>query len=81
MAHVTHGEIAALADGALPRPRRTQVEAAIAESPELARLLAVQVRVASTIRAAAARAEVPDRLRDTLAELGDGGNPDGARRP
>jgi anti-sigma factor RsiW len=77
MARVTDGEIAALADGALPRQRRAQVEAAIAESPELARLLAVQVRIASTIRAAAERIEAPERLRDTLAELR---NPDGPGR-
>jgi anti-sigma factor RsiW len=77
MARVTNGEIAALADGALPGRRRAQVEAAIAESPELARLLAVQVRIASTIRAAAERIEAPERLRDTLAELR---NPDGPCR-
>lgn len=77
MARVTNGEIAALADGALPQRRRAQVEAAIAESPELARLLAVQVRIASTIRAATERIEAPERLRDTLAELR---NPDGPGR-
>jgi len=77
MAWVTNGEIAALADGALPGRRRAQVEAAIAESPELARLLAVQAQVASTIRAAAGRIAAPERLRDTLAEMR---NPDGPCR-
>jgi anti-sigma factor RsiW len=78
MARVSNGEIAALADGALPRRRRVQVEAAIAECPELARLLAVQVRLASTIRAAAEGIEAPERLREMLAELR---NPDGLPRP
>jgi anti-sigma factor RsiW len=77
MARVTNGEIAALADGAVPRRRRAQVEAAIAESPELARRHAVQVCMAFTIRAAAERIEAPERLRDTLAELR---NPDGPGR-
>jgi anti-sigma factor RsiW len=77
MARVTTGDLAALADGALPRRRRAQVEAAIAESPELARLLAVQVRLASTIRAAAERIEAPERLREAFAELR---NPDGPQR-
>jgi hypothetical protein len=66
MARVTQGEIAALADGALPRRRRAQVEAAIAASPELARQLAVQTRLASTIRAAAERIEAPARLREAI---------------
>jgi len=82
MARVTDSEIAALADGALPRRRRAQVEAAVAESPELARLLDVQVRLASTIRAAAERIEAPESLREAVAELRAGlGNPDGPRRP
>jgi anti-sigma factor RsiW len=82
MGRVTKGEIAALADGALPRRRRARVEAAIAASPELARLLAVQERVASTIRAAAARVAAPERLREALVEVRDAdGNPDRPRRP
>jgi anti-sigma factor RsiW len=81
MARVTHGELAALADGVLPPRRRAQVEAAVAASPELARLLAVQVRLASTIRAATRHIEAPERLRQTLAELRDASsNPYGPRR-
>jgi anti-sigma factor RsiW len=79
---VTDGELAALADGALARDRRARVEAAVAASPELARRLAVQVRVASAIRNAAARVDAPGRLRAALAELHDGaGNPDRVPRP
>jgi anti-sigma factor RsiW len=82
MARVTKGEIVALADGALPRRRRARVEAAIAASRELARLLAVQERVASTIRAAAARVAAPERLREALVEVrGADGNPCRRRRP
>jgi hypothetical protein len=72
MAGVSDGDIAALADGELSPDRRAQVEAAVAASPELARKLAVQLRVAATIRAAAARVWAPELLR---------GNPDGAPRP
>jgi hypothetical protein len=72
MAGVSDGDIAALADDELSPDRRAQVEAAVAASPELARKLAVQLRVAATIRAAAARVWAPERLR---------GNPDGAPRP
>jgi anti-sigma factor RsiW len=69
MARVTKSEIAALSDDALPPRRRSRVEAAIAASPELARLLAVQERVASTIRAAAAGVAAPERLREALVEV------------
>ena len=79
---MTKSEIAALADGALPQRRRARVEAAIAASPELARLLAVQERVASTIRAAAARVAAPERLREALVEVRRAeGNPCRRRRP
>lgn len=79
---MTRSEIAALADGALPQRRRARVEAAIAASPELARLLAVQERVASTIRAAAARVAAPERLREALVEVRRAeGNPCRRRRP
>lgn len=82
MARVTRSEIAALADGALPQRRRARVEAAIAASPELARLLAVQERVASTIRAAAGRVAAPERLREALVEVRRAeGNPCRRRRP
>jgi hypothetical protein len=72
MAGVGDGDIAALADGELSPDRQAQVEAAVAVSPELARKLAVQLRVVSTVRAAAARVWAPGRLR---------GNPDAAPRP
>jgi anti-sigma factor RsiW len=82
MARVTESEIAALADDALPERRRARVEAAIAASPELARLLAVQERVASTIRAAAARVAAPERLREALVEVRRAdSNPYRPRRP
>jgi anti-sigma factor RsiW len=56
-------ELAALADGALDPRRRTEVEAAVAASPELAALLRVQVATAQAIRAAAAHIEAPESLR------------------
>jgi anti-sigma factor RsiW len=63
MGRVTVDELAALADGALPPCRRAEVEAAVAASPELARLLGVQIETARAIRAAAARVEAPESLR------------------
>ncbi len=63
MAGVAPEELAALADGELPPARRAAVEAAVAASPELARLLQ-QVRVAATIRRATARIEAPQALRN-----------------
>jgi anti-sigma factor RsiW len=62
MGRVTVDDLAALADGALPPWRRAEVEAAVAASPELARLLGVQIDTARTIRAAAARVEAPESL-------------------
>jgi hypothetical protein len=56
-------ELAALADGALSPGRRAEVAAAVAESPELARLLRIQVETARTISAVAAHIEAPDALR------------------
>jgi anti-sigma factor RsiW len=55
-------ELAALADGALPPRRRAEVEAAVAASPELARLLRVQLATARAIRTAATRVEAPASL-------------------
>ena len=55
-------ELAALADGALPRERRAEVEAAVAASPGLARLLRVQVDTAQAIRTAAAQVQAPASL-------------------
>jgi hypothetical protein len=55
--------------------------ARITES-ELAQQLAVQVRIAALIRAAAARVEAPAHLRAALAEMYDkAGNPDRPPRP
>ena len=62
MGMVRVDELAALADGALPAWRRAKVEAAVAGSPELASLLAVQVETAQTIRTAAAQVEAPESL-------------------
>lgn len=59
-------ELAALADGELSRDRRAQVEAAVAGSPELRRLLGEQVEAARRIRAATARAEAPESLRRAI---------------
>jgi anti-sigma factor RsiW len=66
MGRVTWDELAALADGALPPRRRAEVEAAVAASPELARLLRIQVDTARTIRAAAALVEAPATLRGLI---------------
>ena len=68
-------ELAALADGALPPRRRAEVEAAVAASPGLARLLRVQVDTARAIRAAAAQVEVPASLHGRAS-----GNPSGPFR-
>jgi anti-sigma factor RsiW len=72
MTGVSDRDIAALADGELAPDRRAQVSAVVAASPALARKLAVQLRVAATIRAAAASVRPPDRLRR---------NRDGSPRP
>jgi hypothetical protein len=63
---VSHEELAALADGELPPARRAEVQAAVAASPELAALLATQLRVAAAIRNATARVRAPDRLRRAI---------------
>ncbi len=66
MAGITEAELAALADDALPADRRAEVEAAVAASPELARLFAVQVHAARVVRAAAASLSAPERLREAI---------------
>jgi anti-sigma factor RsiW len=63
MAGVSDADIAGLADGELSPDGRAQVEAAVAASPELTQKLALQLRVAATIKAAAASVRAPDRLR------------------
>jgi hypothetical protein len=56
-------ELAALADGSLAPKRRAALEARVAESPELADLLAEQERVVALMRGAAAEVEAPAPLR------------------
>jgi anti-sigma-K factor RskA len=56
-------ELAALADGSLATERRGELEARIAESPELAELLAEQERAVGFARSAASEVEAPARLR------------------
>ena len=52
-------ELAALADGSLAPKRRAALEARVAESPELADLLAEQERAVALMRGAAAEVEAP----------------------
>jgi anti-sigma-K factor RskA len=56
-------ELAALADGSLAPERRAELEAQIAESPELAELLAEQERAVGFARSAAGEVEAPAGLR------------------
>jgi hypothetical protein len=56
-------ELAALADGSLAPKRRAALEARVAESPELAELLAEQERAVVLMRGAAAEVEAPAALR------------------
>ena len=56
-------ELAALADGSLAPKRRDALEARVAESPELAGLLAEQQRAVALVRGAAAEVEAPAPLR------------------
>lgn len=56
-------ELAALADGSLPASRAGELEARVAQSPELAEQLAEQHRALSLVRGAAAEVGAPPRLR------------------
>jgi anti-sigma-K factor RskA len=56
-------ELAAFADGSLAPERRAELEARIAESPELAELLAEQERAVGFARTAASEVEAPAGLR------------------
>lgn len=56
-------ELAALADGSLAPERRAELEAQIADSPELAELLAEQERAVGFARSAASEVEAPAGLR------------------
>jgi hypothetical protein len=59
----TQAELAALADGSLSPERRAALEARVAESSELADLLAEQERAVTLTRSAAAQVEAPAGLR------------------
>jgi hypothetical protein len=56
-------QLAALADGSLPRERRAELEARVAASPELSARLAEQQRAVMLTRSASANVEAPARLR------------------
>jgi anti-sigma-K factor RskA len=56
-------ELAALADGSLAPERRAELEAQIAEAPELAELLAEQERAVGFARSAASEVDAPAGLR------------------
>src|SRR5262249_35925314 len=56
-------ELAALADGSLPPQRRAAVEERVAESPELAAMLAEQQRSLALVRAATSSVTAPTALR------------------
>jgi Anti-sigma-K factor rskA, C-terminal len=56
-------ELAALADGSLAPERRVELEARLAQSSELADLLAEQERAVALVRGAAAEVEAPASLR------------------
>src|SRR5689334_360234 len=60
------GELAALADGSLGGPRRAELEAQVADDPELAAALAEQRRAVTLIRGAAAQVEAPVELRERI---------------
>jgi anti-sigma factor RsiW len=51
----------------LPPPRRSEVEAAVAVSPRLQRMLAAQRRGRGAVRAAAASVTAPAHLRNPCA--------------
>lgn len=56
-------ELSALADGSLPADRRTELQAQIAASPELADRLVEQQHAVALAGSAAAEVQAPDRLR------------------
>jgi len=74
-------ELAALADGSLAPERRAELEAQIAESPELAELLAEQERAVGFARSAASEVEAPAGLRARVDARRQARRTPGWRRP
>jgi anti-sigma-K factor RskA len=74
-------ELAALADGSLAPERRAELEAQIAESPELAELLAEQERAVGFARSAASEVEAPAGLRARVETRRQARRVPGWRRP
>ena len=74
-------ELAALADGSLAPERRAELEAKIAESPELAELLAEQERAVGFARSAATEVEAPAGLRARVDARRQARRVPGWRRP
>ena len=74
-------ELAALADGSLAPERRAELEAQIAESPELAELLAEQERVVGFARSAASEVKAPAGLRARVDARRQARRVPGWRRP
>jgi len=64
-------DLAAAADGTLPRERQAEIETLAAHDPELAEALDRQRRAAMMIRAAAADVTAPESLRAHLERLQD----------
>jgi anti-sigma-K factor RskA len=74
-------ELAALADGSLAPERRAELETRIAESPELAKLLAEQERAVGFARSAASEVEAPEGLRARVDARRQARRVPGWRRP
>jgi anti-sigma-K factor RskA len=74
-------ELAALADGSLAPERRAELEAQVAESPELAALLAEQERAVGFARSAASEVEAPAGLRARVDARRQARRGPGWRRP
>ena len=74
-------ELAALADGSLAPERRAELEAQIAESPDLAELLAEQERAVGFARSAASEVEAPAGLRARVDARRQARRVPGWRRP
>jgi hypothetical protein len=64
-------DLAAAADGSLPRDRQAEIEMLAAHDPDLAEALNLQRRAAAMIRGAAADVTAPDALRARLERMRD----------